>query len=105
MKEQAFFNRTIGEKISPILEEIEDTLWEFEYNKPEEKPNFTEDGLRASIKIFMANLLDKMWDRQEKENMPFKDREKQAEYFGKEFRELVLLATGIDPHKLYKKER
>jgi len=102
-KEKEFLTkRMIGEKISPVLEEIEDALWGFEYNKAGEKPKFTEAGFRASIKIFMANLLERMYNKQEKENMPQKERQKQAEYFGKEIRELVILATGIDTHKLYK---
>lgn len=91
----------IGQKLSPILEEIEDSLWDFEYYREGEKPEFTEEGFRGATKIFMSALLDKMWDFQESINMPQKEREKKAEFFGKEVREIILLSTGIDMHKLY----
>lgn len=51
----------IGKKINPILVEIEETLWEFESNYPT-KPEYNIDGFRASIKIFMSALMDKMWE-------------------------------------------
>jgi len=95
--------KNIGEQLSSILSEIENALWDNEYNNPTEKPNFTENGFRASIKIFMSALMDKMWEKQKRDKMSFKDREKQAEYFGKEIKELVVLATGIDTYKLCKK--
>lgn len=97
-------NRTLGEKLSPTLKEIEDTIWDFEFHNAGTQLKFTDVGFRASIKIFMANLLERMYQRQEKENMSQKEREKQAEYFGKEIRELVMLATGVDTHNLYKRK-
>lgn len=92
---------TIGQKISPILVEIEDTLWEHEARQGG-KPEFTIDGFRAAAKIFMAVLMDKMYEMQEKESMPQKERENMAEAAGKEFRKLVKTYTNIDTHELYK---
>ena len=46
----------IGKKLSPVLEEMEATLWEYEaFNGA--KPNYTLEGFRASTKIFMSALL------------------------------------------------
>jgi hypothetical protein len=91
-----------GEKISPILEEIEDTLWEFESNYPTIPHKFTTMGFRAAIKIFMACLMDKMWIKQEKEKVDFKIRLDLAEQAGKDIRALVKKYTDIDSHDLYK---
>ena len=42
----------IGKKLSPVLEEMEATLWEYEaFNGA--KPNYTLEGFRASTKISM----------------------------------------------------
>lgn len=45
----------IGKKLSPVLEEMEATLWEYEaFNGA--KPNYTLEGFRASTKIFMRPI-------------------------------------------------
>ena len=92
----------IGQKISPILVEIEDTLWEFEANNGV-KPEYTIEGVRASVKIFMSVLMDKMWDLQSNEKIDIKDREKMAEKVGQDVRKLIKTYTDIDTHDLYKK--
>ncbi len=94
---------SIGEDISPILKEIEDTLWEFEANVGVQ-PLYTEDGFRASIKIFLSAMADKMWDLQEKENMPMEDRALMGEKVGDSIRQLVKTFTDIDTHDFYKKK-
>lgn len=92
----------IGEKLSPILEELEKAIWSFEvYNLG--KPNYTEDGFRASIKIFMSTLIDKIWELQEKEGMDIENRGKMVEKAGEELRKFVKTYTDIDTHELYKK--
>jgi len=93
---------TLGEKISPILEEIEDTLWDREAFMPNSPHKFTEAGFRASIKIFMANIMDRIWILQEAEGMPLEDRMKMVEHAGNEVKKLVFEMTGIDTTKLYK---
>lgn len=93
--------QTIGQKISPILIEVENTLWEFEEYKGT-KPDFTIEGLRAAAKIMMAVLMDKMYELQDKENMPQEQREEMASAAGSEFRKLIKTYTGIDTHNLYK---
>jgi hypothetical protein len=90
----------IGEKLSPILCEIEDTLLEFEASKAE-KSNFTKEAFRASIKIFTSAMMDKMWELQEKELIDTDDRLKMAIDVGEEIRRLVKVYTDIDTHKIY----
>ena len=94
--------KTIGQKFSPILAEIEDALWDFEYYQPNERPDYSVFGVRAAIKIFMSVLLDKMWEKQQANLMPQADREKQAEEVGQEIREFFKKYTGIDSHLMYK---
>lgn len=90
----------IGKKISPILEEIENTLWEFEMRNFG-NPQFTDEGFRAALKIFMSAILDKMWSMQDWDKMDQEDREKMAESCGNKIRELVFTYTGIDTTKIY----
>lgn len=93
----------IGKKISPVLVEIEDTLWEFEANTSS-KPNYEIGGFRASIKIFISALMDKMWELQEEENISIEDRIMMAEKLGKEVKDLVKTYTNIDTIELYKND-
>lgn len=93
----------IGQRLSPILEEIEDTLLEIEALGGG-KPNFTEEGFRASIKIFMSTVLDKMWELQEKENMDIEIRQQMATKAGESVRQLVKTYCDIDTFDLYKEK-
>ena len=94
-------NLSIGEKINPILCEIEDTLWEFEVNRAL-KPNFPKESLRASAKIFAAVLMDKLFELQAKENIGMDDKLKMAEQAGKDIRSLIKTYTDIDSYDFYK---
>jgi len=68
-------------------------------NSPHE---FTDEGFRASLKIFIANMMDRIWKLQEKEGTPMEDRLKMVEHAGQEIKKIVLEMTGIDTTKLYK---
>ena len=87
----------IGKELSPILEEIENSLLEFSEHKPE----FTIEGFRAAIYIFSTALMDKMFERQEELKMDLKQREDQAEQLGTEIKILIEKYTGLDTFKLY----
>jgi len=91
---------TIGQKISPVLVEIEDALWEFEFYSGY-KPDYTIDGFRAATKIFMSVLMDKIWELQSDEKIPMEDRMKMVEKAGNDVRNLIKTYTDIDTHKLY----
>jgi len=91
----------IGKKISPILSEIELALIEFEINvaKP---PEYTDEGFRASVKIFLSVMLDKMWKLQEEEGIDINTRADMAEKLGTKIRNIIRVYTNIDTHDLYK---
>lgn len=93
--------KTIGQRLSPIISEIEDTLLEYEVSFGY-KPEFTEAGFRGAIKIFAAVLMDKMYSLQEVENIPFDDRTSMATKLGEDIRKLVKVYTDIDTYDMYK---
>jgi hypothetical protein len=90
--------QSLGEKLSPILSEIEDTL----LDNYETKPGFNDEGFRASIFIFQSVLLDKMWELQEKEDIQIETRADMATKCGEAIRSLVKTFTDIDTYNLYK---
>lgn len=90
----------IGEKISPVLIEIEETLWEFEANAGF-APKYSNEGFRAAIKIFVSAVMDKMWLLQKFEEMDREDRLNMVGAAGDDIRSLVKKYTGVDPHDLY----
>jgi hypothetical protein len=92
----------IGKKLSPVLEEIEITLLEYEANIGIQ-PEFTDEGFRAGIKIFSSVVLDRIWNLQESEELSMDDRIKMAESFGNKIREIVKTYTNIDTRQLYNK--
>jgi hypothetical protein len=91
----------IGKKLSPILSEIESALIEFEINVAR-PPEYTDEGFRASVKIFLSVMLDKMWKLQEDEGIDINTRADMAEKLGNELRNIIRVYTNIDTHDLYK---
>jgi hypothetical protein len=91
----------IGKKLSPILSEIESALIEYELNinRP---PEYTDEGFRAAVKIFLSVMLDKMWKLQEDEGIDINTRADMAEKLGNELRNIIRVYTNIDTHSLYK---
>lgn len=91
----------IGQKISPILEEIENALWDHEVNVGT-KTEYSPEGFRAATKIFMSVLMDKIWELQEKEGIAFEDRIKMVDKAGRDVKDIIKTYTDIDTFKLYK---
>jgi len=93
---------TIGQKIQPILKEIEDTLWEFEaFNGS--KPCYPEEAIASASKIFISVLMDKMWELQEKEKMDLEDRSNMAEKLGGDIKSMLKTYLNVDSFEFYKK--
>jgi len=92
----------IGQKLSPILEEVAETIWEAEAMHGL-KPEYTVEGFRAGIKIFMSVLMDKMWELQQDETIDFETRMIMAQKAGKDVRTLIKTYTNIDTYDLYDK--
>jgi len=91
----------IGEKLSSVLSEIESALIEFEANVAR-PPEYTNEGFRAAVRIFLSAMLDKMWKLQEDEGIDINTRADMAEKLGNELRNIVRIYTNIDTHNLYK---
>jgi len=87
----------IGEELKPIYLSIENML----LANYETKPDFDNETFRAAIYIFQSALMDKLFDLQNEENMPLKNREDMAEQCGKDLRSLVKKYTDIDTFKLF----
>lgn len=92
---------SIGEKINPILNEMESCLWEFEATQGT-KPNYPIESLRSASKILMSVVMDKICELQEDEKITFEDRCNMVTKCGEDFRKLIKTYTGIDTHDLYK---
>lgn len=91
---------TIGEKLSPILVEIEEGLW----HVPEGViPHFTDEGFRAATKIFMEVFMDKMFALQQREGIALDDAAKMAHQAGEDLKQMIKTYTGIDTAKMYEK--
>ena len=96
-----YSKKMIGKKLSGVLHEIELALLEFEVNVAR-PPEYTDEGFRAAVKIFMSAMLDKMWKLQENEDIDIDTRADMATKLGNELRNMVRVYTNIDTHNLYK---
>ena len=92
----------IGKKLSPILEELEMVLLEFNANEFSGKPEFTDEAFRASIYIFMSVFMDKIYNLQEDENIAMEDRLNMVESAGTDLRMLIKKYTNIDTYDFLK---
>ena len=84
--------------LNKTLNEIEDLLWEDEFDFPGERVIYDDKTLGSAVKIFSHVLLSKLWEHQESQEQ----RQQSVLNAGKSIRQLVLDFTGIDLHKLYK---
>jgi cyclopropane fatty-acyl-phospholipid synthase-like methyltransferase len=64
------------------------------------KPNWSNRTFMNTLIIFQSALMDKLYDNQEFDNMPFEERIKMAESCGKELRKLIHTYTNLDTHKM-----
>lgn len=92
---------TIGSQISYILEHLEAKLWDYEYHNGT-PPGFTEAGFRASIKLFMACSMERMYALQKAEGIELQDACAMAEKLGSDVRNLVKVYCDFDTHDFYK---
>ena len=91
----------IGEKISPVLEEIDNACWDFKLAQPNTKPDFTTNGFRAAISIFMFAMMDKSFENMEIKGLTQAEANLESTKLGQELRQMVLQYTGIDTFDLY----
>ena len=91
----------IGKHLSPVLKNIEHALWEWELHKGD-KPEYSTEGFRAAVKIFISALMDRIWELQELEEISIEDRILMVEKAGRDVRALVKTYTNIDTHEMHK---
>lgn len=91
----------IGEKLSPILVEIESAMIDHELNDGG-KPEYTFDGFRAASRIFMTVLMDKIWELQKGEEMEEETRLAMVLKCGQDLRNLIKTYTNLDSYDFYK---
>lgn len=89
----------LGQKLSPILTELADTVTENLGNKP----NYDSEALKDVTVIFMDVIMDKMHDLlQVAENMDMQTACDMAEQCGQELRAFVKKWCNLDTHEFYK---
>lgn len=94
--------KSLGEKISPVLEEIELALLEHQVGEISQHIplKFTENGFKAGLKIFMDIIMDEYWKQVLKEGISQIDAELKAKEIGTDIRKLIRLHLEIDTFKL-----
>jgi len=90
--------------LEKLLHEIEEYLWEYEFNNPSTPVKYADGTMGSATKIFTHLLLNKMWEYYEVKKLPQTQREKSVETVGKAIRQIVLDHAGVDLHKTYKAE-
>ena len=88
----------LGQKLSPILKELADTVTENLGNKP----NYDENALKDVTQIFMDVIMDKMHDLQMAENMDMQTACDMAEQCGGELRAFIKKWCNQDTFEFYK---
>lgn len=91
----------IGEKLSPILEEIDNACWDFKIAQPNTKPDFTTNGFRAAVSIFMFAMMDKSFENMKIKGLTQAEANLESVKLGQELRQMILQYTGIDTWDLY----
>ncbi|MFA6315533.1 MAG: hypothetical protein WC648_04165 [Candidatus Paceibacterota bacterium] len=92
--------KTLSEILHINLVDIENALWSHQADK-KGMINFTQASFRAACKIFLTVMTEKIFEKQDKTNMPLEERLKEGENFGDELRQLILKYTFVDTKKLY----
>lgn len=94
-------SKEYGKNISPILEEIADSLWEIDARDNQEPYEYSDEAFASALKIMMSVSMDILWKNQEKDNTPFNIRKKQATKLGEDLAKLISDNLNIDTKKLY----
>lgn len=95
--------KSLGERLHPILFEIEMTIRESMAHRIG-RLHYPDKSIQSAATILMDVILDKMLDVQEYDKMDQDDRMKMAEACGKEIRALIWKYTNIDTHELIKRK-
>ena len=91
-------NDLFAEFIQGLSKEM--IIYDAEIAKPLE---YSDDTLVESLFIFQHVEFNKIWEKQELEDMPIDKRCELVKEFGEKLRELIVEHTGKDPHKILDK--
>jgi len=91
---------SLGEKLTPILVEIEGCLLDA-YGTP---PCFPDDGIDAAAFIFVSALMDRMWVQMMAVGLDLGTATELAERAGADVRALFKKYTGVEPLSRVDKE-
>lgn len=83
----------------PLLTELEKSVWKFEESG--ELAGWDRNSLRATSKLFFANLLELQWNRYSEKVVSENTKLKAAKSLASDMRRLIRKATGIDSRNLY----
>jgi len=98
-KRQETDELTFGEKMTPILSEIEDAILERKVALPQDRPLYGDDAITAAMTIFSDVLLDKAFIYWLRLGLPFDAMILNAERMGEELRLMVLRYADYDTLK------
>ena len=94
--------QTFGEVIGPALSQIEDAIIDFHEQHPGDKPDYSDDSLRAAVCVFMDVATERMFDYLTKLQLEKEDCLLFADNFANEFRYFVLKYCDVALEKLLK---
>ena len=102
-KREQFGEPAFGEKLAPILEEIETAVWEHNANFEGERPLYPDYAMRSAACIFIDVLIDRMFAKQEKDGKSIEAREQEVNSVGKMLYKTIKTCTGLDMHELMRR--
>jgi len=90
----------LGEKLSPVLESLFDTLVDHKVMFPEVPIDVTDKAFLGAVQLLADVLLSRMFDLQMEEGMSLEQGGKMAKHAGESLHKLILEMTNIDTRKL-----
>lgn len=103
MNRDQFGEPAFGEKLAPILKEIETAIWEHNANFEGERPLYPDEAMRSAACIFIDVLIDRMFAKQEKDGKPLKACEQEVTSVGRMLYETIKTCTGLCLHELQRR--
>lgn len=87
---------TFGDKMTPILTEIQDAILERMENLPGDLPCYGDDAIRAAVSILLDCALDKAYRYYDRLGLTFEQKKERAKVMGEEIRLYVLKHCDFD---------
>lgn len=91
---------TFGERIAPILSDIEDAIVDRQVNLPGEKPNYSTDSFRAALLTFLDAAVDKAADYMDELGLTTDEMFDRIKALGQDVHLIILKYCDLDTKKL-----